>query len=164
HPRPDGSSAGGGDRGEAALLDYEEHPVHSCPDRDKHLSYLRQAEAERRNIERADASLRRRADALSRTFDRVLAVLEAFGHVHGWQLTSRGETLASLYSEVDLLATEALAEGVFEGLEAPELAAIVSCLTFEPRLEEPGPPLPGGARLRESLRRLRSIWRELAAV
>lgn len=140
----------------------EEHPVHGCPDRDRHLTSLRRAEAMRREVERLESRVRRRADALSHTFERVMQVLEALGYVSLWELTARGDLLASLYSDMDLLVAEALAEGVFEGLEPEELAAIASCLTFEPRTLEPGPPLPAGQRLKESLRSLRAIWRDLS--
>jgi ATP-dependent RNA helicase HelY len=140
------------------------HPVHACPDRDRHLAFLQRADDMAREIDRVEARVRRRADALTRIFDRVLAVLEALGYVDGWSLTSRGEILAALYSEVDLLVTEVVAEGVFEGLPVEEVAALVSCLTFEPRVEDQGPPLPGGARLREALRRTKAIWRDLVAL
>ena len=73
--------------------------------------------------------------ALSRRLDRALALLERFGYVDmtAWRLTPRGEMLAGIYHESDLLVAEALAEGIFDGLDAPELAAVVSSCTFETR-------------------------------
>jgi len=73
--------------------------------------------------------------ALSRRLDRALALLEDFGYVEidAWRLTARGAVLAGIYHESDLLVAEALAEGLFDGLDAPELAAVVSACTFEAR-------------------------------
>jgi len=73
--------------------------------------------------------------ALSRRLDRALALLEHFGYVDraAWRLTPRGVMLAGIYHESDLLVAEALAEGLFDGLDAPELAAVVSSCTFETR-------------------------------
>jgi ATP-dependent RNA helicase HelY len=143
---------------------YEGHPVHGCPDRDRHLAFLQRSEDVRREVVRMEERVHRRSGALTRVFERVLEVLERLDYVRDWTLTRRGETLAVLYSEVDLLVTESLAEGVFDGLDAPEVAALVSCLTFEPRMEDPGVALPSGARLREALLRVRAIWRDLVAV
>jgi len=73
--------------------------------------------------------------ALSRRLDRALTLLEHFGYVDttAWRLTPRGATLAGIYHESDLLVAEALAEGIFDGLDPPELAATVSACTFETR-------------------------------
>src|SRR5262249_12132691 len=66
-------------------------------------------------------------------FARVLRVLEAWGYVDGWSLTESGERLARVYTETDLLVAEALHEGVLDGLDVAELAAVVSCFTYERR-------------------------------
>jgi len=73
--------------------------------------------------------------ALSRRLDRALSLLEDFGYVEidAWRLTARGAVLVGIYHESDLLVAEALAEGLFDGLDAPELAAVVSACTFETR-------------------------------
>ena len=73
--------------------------------------------------------------ALSQRLDRALALLEQMGYVDrsAWRLTARGAILAGIYHECDLLVAEALAQGVFDGLDAPELAAVVSACTFETR-------------------------------
>ena len=46
----------------------------------------------------------------------MLRVLEAWGYVDGWSLTPAGEQLARVYTETDLLVTEALSEGLLDGL------------------------------------------------
>jgi ATP-dependent RNA helicase HelY len=91
--------------------------------------------------------------ALSQRLDRALALLEHFGYVDrdAWSLTARGAVLAGIYHESDLFVAEALSQGLFDGLDPPELAAVVSACTFESR---PGrapvvsrPPRALGARL-----------------
>ncbi len=78
---------------------------------------------------------RRHHHALSERLDRTLALLEARGHVDvgAWRLRSRGEVLARIYHESDLLVAEALLDGLFDGLDPPALAAVVSACTFQVR-------------------------------
>ncbi len=104
--------------------------------------------------------------ALSRRLDRALGLLEHFGYVDlsAWRLTARGAILAGIYHESDLLVAEALAEGLFDGLDPAELAAVVSSCTFETR---PGrgpvvssPPKALRARLQAVLDVARSVRSE----
>jgi ATP-dependent RNA helicase HelY len=78
---------------------------------------------------------RRHHHALSRRLDRTLALLDRWGHVavEPWVLTERGALLARIYHESDLLVAEALADGIFDGLEPPALAGVLSGCTFEVR-------------------------------
>ena len=55
-----------------------------------------------------------------------------------WALTPSGQRLARLYHEVDLLVIEALEDGLFDGLNPAELAALASALTYEERRSSPG--------------------------
>jgi ATP-dependent RNA helicase HelY len=113
---------------------------------------------------------RRHHHALSRRLDRTLRLLERFGYVQvdTWVLTPRGALLAGIYHESDLLVAEALAEGIFDGLGPPELAAAVSACTFEVRpgrwRAEPRPPqaVRGALAALETLGvRLRAVEEEL---
>ena len=93
-------------------------------------------------MQRLERRIRGRNDSLARHFDRVLRVLETWGYVDGWSLTDAGERLARVYTETDLLLAEALGEGLFDGLRPPELAALVSCFTYERRGPESDTPMP----------------------
>ncbi len=86
-----------------------------------------------RQVARLERRVASRSGTLSRSFDEVLGLLESWGYVDGWSLTSRGEVLAGLHCELDLIAAEMLADGVLAGLDAPSLAAVVSCCTYERR-------------------------------
>jgi ATP-dependent RNA helicase HelY len=71
--------------------------------------------------------------SLSAQLDRRLTLLEERGFIDGWRLTEAGHVLASVYHESDLLITEALRRGLFDGLEPGPLAGVVSAMTFEAR-------------------------------
>ena len=58
-------------------------------------------------------------------------VLEELGYCVGWQLNPQGQLLRSIYHECDLLIAESILAGVFEGLEAAQLAGLLSCFVFE---------------------------------
>ena len=78
---------------------------------------------------------RRHHDALSRRLDRALRLLDQRGYVNvdEWALLAPGRVLAGVYHECDLLVAEAIGHGIFDGLEPPDLAAVVSACTFERR-------------------------------
>ncbi len=71
--------------------------------------------------------------SLAALLDRRLAILEQRGFIEGWRMTEPGHALASIYHESDLLVTEALRQGLFDGLDPPSLAGVASALTFEAR-------------------------------
>jgi ATP-dependent RNA helicase HelY len=60
-------------------------------------------------------------------------VLEELGYAEGWTLTPQGQLLRSIYHECDLLIAESISAGVFENLEASELAGLLSCFVYESR-------------------------------
>lgn len=81
----------------------------------------------------------RRDPSLSRRFEAVLQLLEAWEHLAGWSLTDRGLILAGVFHESDLLVAEALSRGILDGLGPAELAGLVSCVTYEHRSRLPAP-------------------------
>jgi ATP-dependent RNA helicase HelY len=122
------------------------HPCHACEEREDHARW-----AERYlKLDREATTLRnrieQRTNTIARQFDRVCEVLEELDYLHGDRVTPEGQTLARIYSELDLVAAECLRRGVWDGLQAPQLAAAVSALAYESRnLDEvESPRLPGG--------------------
>lgn len=109
------------------------HPCHRCPERDRHEQWAERASRLERETEGLRRQVRSRTETLSRMFERVLGVLERYGYVDRFELTSKGLLLARIYNESDLLVSEALARGWFEGLRAEELAALASSFVFESR-------------------------------
>jgi ATP-dependent RNA helicase HelY len=132
-----------------------DHPVHDCPDRDRHLRALGQLDRARRELSDMRREVRSRTESLARRFDRVLRLLEAWGYLDGWALTPRGEVLARTYHESDLLVAEAMANGLLDGLDPAALAGLVSCFTYEQRGPGPAPPPWFPSRL------VRGRWGEL---
>jgi ATP-dependent RNA helicase HelY len=74
-----------------------------------------------------------RSASLARQFDTVLQLLESLGYLDGWSLTPKGERLARIYHEADLLIAECLDAGVFDVTDAPTLAGLTSVFTYETR-------------------------------
>lgn len=102
-----------------------------------------------RRLERIESDLAttrtsavRRAESLAGQFDRVIELLETRGHLtlsdgasddERWELTPSGQRLARLYHECDLLVVEVLEDGLFDGLNVAEVAALASCFVYEER-------------------------------
>jgi ATP-dependent RNA helicase HelY len=130
----------------------ESHPVHDCPDRDSHLRAARDAERISREITDLERQVRSRTGSLVDQFDRILQMLETWGHLEGWSLTSRGERLVRIYHECDLLIAEAIEEGLFDDLEPDVLAGLASSFVYESRKSAPDlePWFPNGVVARRS--------------
>jgi len=166
--KPPRARAGSADEdGEIARLrrQLRQHPCHSCPDREQHA---RQAEKQLRLDREAEALERKvagRSHVIARTFDRVCALLEQLGYLHGDKVTAEGRRLAGLYTELDLLTAESLRRGLWDDLAPAELAACVSALTFESRKPDDVHParLPPG-RSREVIAAMTRVWGELDVV
>ncbi|MGX7728522.1 DEAD/DEAH box helicase [Rhodococcus sp. 2H158] len=115
------------------------HPAHEHPDLDR-LARL----GERYNrLGREVAQMRRQSAAttnsLARTFERIVGLLTERGYLTAGDdpsTTEAGERLARIYSESDLLVAECLRHGVWAGLSPAELAAVVSAVVYEARVEE----------------------------
>jgi ATP-dependent RNA helicase HelY len=171
---PSGESANGGNEsgpdGGGVPQDIAElrrklrrHPCHSCPDRDEHARYAERFVRLQRDAEELQRQISGRSHVIARTFERVCSVLDQLGYLDGDRVTPDGRRLGRLYSELDLLAAECLRRGFWEGLNPAELAACVSVLTFESRLQaEDAQParLPKGP-VRDVLDDMSRTWVEL---
>jgi hypothetical protein len=83
------------------------------------------------------------------------------GYLDGEQVTERGERLARLWGESDLLTAECLRHGAWDGLEPAELAAVVSALVYESRRDHgPMPRVPSGP-VSDALAATVRLWAEL---
>jgi ATP-dependent RNA helicase HelY len=140
------------------------HPCHSCPDREDHARWGERYFRLHRDTDALQRRMRTRTNTISRTFDRICALLEEFGYLDGDTVTPAGRRLAAIYTELDLLTAECLRAGVWEGLRPPELAACISALVFESRQpdEAASPRLPDG-RTREALAEMVRIWGDVEA-
>lgn len=154
------------------------HPVHRCPDRDAHLRLAERARRLERDNAQIEQQVRRRTSGIASQFDRICQVLAGLGHLvpppgrpedreewplDEWIVSDAGRVLARIYSALDLVTAECIRAGVFAGLSAPQLAAVLSTLVFESRRADTRfrPRMPD-AETEEVLTRLRTIWREVS--
>jgi ATP-dependent RNA helicase HelY len=168
-PRPrgrgDGPPTPGSDRIEELRRQLRAHPCHACPDREDHARWSerwfkldRDARTLRRRIEQ-------RTNTIARQFDRVCEVLDTLEYLDGDSVTTRGRTLMRIYNEMDLVTAESLRAGLWDGLDASQLAAVLAALVFESRKADDAaaPRIPGG-RVRDVLREMTSLWADLDAL
>jgi ATP-dependent RNA helicase HelY len=146
------------DRAATSSLDL--HPVARDPELREKLAAAGHADRIAREIADLERRVGGKHQSLGQDFDRVLEVLEAYGHIDRarWQLTDAGEVLARIFHECDLLVAEAVLDGLLDDLDAPRLAALVSTMVYEHRSGDP-PPAPWFPD-DEARRR----WRRLAAI
>jgi len=134
------------------------HPCHSCPDRAQHERWATRASKLEHDVAGLERRIRSRTETLGRQFDRVLSVLTEMGYVERFVLTAKGESLRRIYAEGDILAVEALSDGLFAGLSPSELAALVSTLVHESRERVPQRTEIPTQLLRDRFRLLSGTW------
>jgi ATP-dependent RNA helicase HelY len=147
-----------------ALAIADAHPVARCPDRDRHIRAVAQLRRTRSEVDELERSVKGRTESLARRFDRVLRLLDAWGHLDGWALTDKGTRLAHLYHECDLLIAETLQAGLLDDLDPASLAGLVSVFTYEHRSATP-PPAPWfpSRKVRERFDAIAGLAKELQA-
>lgn len=134
------------------------HPVESDPDLKHRLTAAASADRIDRELDQLQRRVDRSAQSVSRRFDDVVAHMEEWGYVTDWSLTERGRTLSRLFHESDMLIAEVVVSDLFEGLDAPSVAALASVFVYEHRSSDPAPkpqfPNPP----------LKSRWREIQQI
>jgi ATP-dependent RNA helicase HelY len=142
------------------------HPCHGCPDREDHARWSERYFKLDRDAKTLKRRIEQRTNTIARHFDRVCDVLTTLGYLEGEThestVTERGRTLMRIYNEMDLLTAESLRAGLWDGLDASGLAAVLSTLVYESRRPDDAaaPRLPGG-RVKQILADMVSIWGDL---
>lgn len=135
-------------------------PLGACPDLHEHIKWAKRA----RKIQKSTNKLGRRLDRMEgdlvRELQATLDLLEHWGYTDGWSLTGKGETLRTIYSQVDLLVSEAAANGLFDGLEPAEFVALTSAFVFEPRGDVESADWPPGL-VGERAQEIDGLWKRL---
>ncbi len=161
------------------------HPCHVCNDREDHARWAERHQRLRRETDALQRKAEGRTHSLSRTFDRVCALLTARGYmieapetapetvgeaahppapvaIGTAAITDAGRQLSRIWSETDLLIAECLRSGVWDGLTAAELAGVCSAMVYEARRDDAvAPKLPQGA-VREALAGTVRLWGEIS--
>ena len=141
------------------------HPCHGCDDRESHARW-----AERHmKLEREASTLRRRIESrtntIARQFDRVCDVLTSLGYLEDDEVTPAGQVLMGIYTELDLVVSECLREGLWDGLSAPDLAAALSAMVYASRRpDDASSPRPPQGPVRDVVDRSVRMWAELSRV
>ncbi|MEV7730274.1 DEAD/DEAH box helicase [Streptomyces sp. NPDC087917] len=141
------------------------HPCHGCDEREDHARWAERYQRLQRDTQQLERRIEGRTNTIARTFDRIHALLTELDYLREDEVTVHGKRLARLYGELDLLASECLREGVWEGLSPAELAACVSALVFEARQSDDAvaPKVPHGAA-KAALGEMVRIWGRLDAL
>jgi ATP-dependent RNA helicase HelY len=141
------------------------HPCHQCPEREEHARWAERWFKLERDTETLKRRVENRTNTVARTFDRVCDVLTALGYLDGDTVTAEGSHLRRIYTDMDLVAAEAIREGLFDDLAPSELASVLSALVFEARRADDAssPKMPGG-RVRPVLGELVKVWGRLDAL
>ncbi len=152
-------------RWQAAREAFDAHDLADHDRREEILATARELAKARHDIEVTERRLDRKGADLSKRFEAVTGVLREVGHLEGTDLTAQGRRLRRIYHESDLLVSLVIEAGILEGMDAAELAAMVSCVTHEHRGSDPPPPprLPT-ALVREGFEEMRRIHRHLTGL
>ena len=87
----------------------------------------------RREIEQMKERSSTRSGSVSARFNDVAQLLSELDYINEWNLTEKGETLAGIYHESDLLIVEVMTKGLLSNLSVNDLVAVLSTLVYEPR-------------------------------
>jgi len=127
------------------------HPCHGCDQREDHARWSERYYRLRRSTDALAGRVANRTNNVAKQFDHVCEVLLELGYVTGEGddliVGDGGRMLAGLYVENDLLAAQCIRLGLWDGLSAPELAAVCAALVYESRTADQGVVrrLPGGS-------------------
>ena len=148
---------------------YLTHRVHTDPQRDVRCA----AHKKLSNLDRNITKTRKQLDSLKAPegvrIDRITSVLSDLGYLEcskqSWTLTAKGEILAGIHREQDLLVAETLESGCLNGLNPPELAAAASTLVYEHRSREtPNPAAYPTPQTKEAVHQIAAIRKRLRAL
>lgn len=137
---PGGVAPGGPQTKQWAIAELTEHwadlaqPVELCPRYPEHRAALNTVEKLERQVAKGRARRDRRSGALEQRFDAVADIMTEHGFARDWALTDKGRVLAQVHGDCEIVVAEAVAEGAWDRLEPPELAAVLSVLTQQRRV------------------------------
>ena len=117
------------------------HAVSQDPDLRRRLIAAKSADRIDSELAIMEARINKSVQSVSAKFDELVQLMQRRGYVSAWNLTDQGRTLARIFHELDLVVAEALTDGLFDDLNAAELASLLSTFVYEFRRAE-DPPRP----------------------
>ena len=119
------------------------HPVHHDPRREEIEVWARRYDELSAQTANLEDRVRHRTGSLVRQLGRIIDVLADFDYLSDEgedpRPTERGERLAALYVETDLVLAESIRAGLLDDLDAADLAAVASVFVHETRSKDPPP-------------------------
>ena len=170
-PRARGGQQRGGalDEADALRRQLKQHPCHGCDDREDHARWAERWFKLQRDSDTLQRRIESRTNTIARQFDRVCDVLSSLGYLAEQDgttvVTDEGRHLMRIHTEMDLVAAECLRAGLWDELDASELAAVLSILVFEGRRadDSAAPRLPGGI-VKDVVGEMVHLWAKLDVV
>jgi ATP-dependent RNA helicase HelY len=134
------------------------HACHACDDRESHARLAERSNRLHKENAGLCARVENRTHVIARTFDHVCDVLAELGYLKDDQTLPQGKILAKIYTESDLLLSEAIREGFLEKLSSSELLSVVSTLIFQARTQESQAPRVPTGSVQSALAELTRLW------
>ena len=120
--------------------DIKHHACHACNEREAHARWAERYFKLKRELDAAMAQIEGRTNQVARTFDRLCDLLQDLEYIEtrgdDTIVLESGKTLARIYGDRDLLISECLKHQIWQGIDAPALAALAAALVYEARREE----------------------------
>jgi ATP-dependent RNA helicase HelY len=141
-----------------------DHPFLRDPDAKFKLNAAESADRISKELNQLEKRVSNSAQSVSKKFDDLTLLLEEWGYVNDWSLTSKGVMLGRIFHESDLLIAECLSSGVFSGLTSHELASLASVFVYEDRRrDESAKPHFPNAELKKRWADIESISRRITS-
>ena len=144
------------------------HPCHGCSDREVHARWHEREFLSKRDIHKLEDQISAKTSSISREFDRICDVLLHLGYLKKEgdliSVSSDGQTLGRIYSELDLLAAEAIRTRLLSQLDPEAIASAVSVLVFESRKDDVEPPVLPEGELGIAIDSMFDLWGEIKDV
>jgi ATP-dependent RNA helicase HelY len=142
------------------------HPCHLCSHREAHSRWAERWWQLHRETQAILDQIEGRTNLVASTFDKICDLLIELEYLDDsdadLQVTESGKTLARIYGERDLLVAEALRLKIWDGLDAPSLAAMAAALVYEPRRDDENfEPRAVKGNFQESFTKTQILWDEL---
>jgi len=138
-----------------------------CPERHRLEQLLQRSQPLRSALEQRLSLLAQLRDTYWDQFLRAARVLEHFRYQREGVLSPEGRLVASLRHDNELLVARVVFSGILDDLTPPELAALLSCLSEEPREREASNVyrfLAEHPHLRDRVKQMQQLAEELLRV
>lgn len=140
------------------------HACHACQDREAHARISERATRLRRENLGLLSRVENRTHVIARTFDHVCNVLTELGYIQGEKTLPQGQILAKIYTESDLLLTEAIRVDLFDHLSTSELLSVVSSMIFQGRSSQTQAPRIPTGNVQTALAGVTHLWAKLEVI